>query len=60
MPGDNCGHFEDNALIIQDKMESGGQSQRGNSHRRPSHLTEPSNVTDREERKYYTSYVVFY
>lgn len=25
VPEDNCGHFESNALIVQDKMESGEQ-----------------------------------
>lgn len=52
VPWDNYGHFESNALIVQDKMESGGQSQRGSRQGRPSHLTKPSNVTDREERKF--------
>ncbi len=45
VPWDNYGHFESNALIVQDKMESGGQSQRGIRLKRPSYATEPPNMT---------------
>jgi len=41
VPGENCGHFESNALIVQDKMESGGQSKK----RKPSRAAVAFNRT---------------
>ena len=58
VPWDNCGHYESNALIVQDKMERGGQCQRENRQEQPSHLTEPPNVTAMKRKGFCRSCVV--